>query len=121
MKYCRFMYGGLTRYGAVEKRLGALKITALTEAPEEDLGFKLENRRYYMGLGIRTHAVERGGSAAAGHALEDYLRWAQLSRARARDGQRDSRRTTALFQAAFVAAASGRSGAPARGVAARGL
>jgi 2-keto-4-pentenoate hydratase/2-oxohepta-3-ene-1,7-dioic acid hydratase in catechol pathway len=42
MKYCRFMFDGLTRYGRVEKHLGALQIAALTEAPEEDLQFKLE-------------------------------------------------------------------------------
>ncbi len=43
MKYCRFMYGGLTHYARVEKHGGSLQIAALTEAPEEDLEFKLEN------------------------------------------------------------------------------
>jgi 2-keto-4-pentenoate hydratase/2-oxohepta-3-ene-1,7-dioic acid hydratase in catechol pathway len=43
MKYCRFMFGELTHYGRVEKHSGLLQIAALTEAPEEDLGFKLEN------------------------------------------------------------------------------
>ena len=42
MKYCRFMFGELTQYGTVDKRGGALQITALTQAPEEDLRYKLE-------------------------------------------------------------------------------
>jgi 2-keto-4-pentenoate hydratase/2-oxohepta-3-ene-1,7-dioic acid hydratase in catechol pathway len=42
MKYCRFMFGGLTQYGGVEKHLGALQIASLTQAPEEDLQYKLE-------------------------------------------------------------------------------
>ena len=42
MKYCRFMRGGLVRYGRVEEHGGRLEIAALTEAPEEDPGFKLQ-------------------------------------------------------------------------------
>src|SRR5208283_6072775 len=41
MKYCRFMYGGLTNYGRVEEHGGSFEIAVLTDAPEEDLGFKL--------------------------------------------------------------------------------
>ncbi len=42
MKYCRFMDGGLTRYGRVEEHFDAFEITALAQAPAEDLQFKLE-------------------------------------------------------------------------------
>ena len=37
------MFGGRAQYGRVDKRGGAFEITALTEAPEEDLRWKLEN------------------------------------------------------------------------------
>jgi 2-keto-4-pentenoate hydratase/2-oxohepta-3-ene-1,7-dioic acid hydratase in catechol pathway len=37
MKYCRFLYGGQTLYGAVDTRNGSLQIVGLKEAPEEDL------------------------------------------------------------------------------------
>ena len=43
MKYCRFMFSERAQYGRVEKRGGGFEITALTEAPEEDLRYKLEN------------------------------------------------------------------------------
>ena len=43
MKYCRFMFGERAQYGRVDERGGGFEITALTEAPEEDLRFKLEN------------------------------------------------------------------------------
>ncbi len=43
MKYCRFMFGERTQYGRVDKRGGGFEITALTQAPEEDLRFRLEN------------------------------------------------------------------------------
>ncbi len=43
MKYCRFMYGGVSNYGRVEMHGGALYIAALADAPEEDLGCKLEH------------------------------------------------------------------------------
>ena len=43
MKYCRFMFGGrnAVRQGGEARR--RVEITALTEAPEEDLRCKLEN------------------------------------------------------------------------------
>jgi len=44
MKYCRFLYGGKILYGAVDKRNGKLQIMGLTEAPGEDLCFRLEHR-----------------------------------------------------------------------------
>ena len=43
MKYCRFMFGGLTQYGAVEKHGGEFRIKTLTEAPEEDLAYRIEH------------------------------------------------------------------------------
>ena len=45
MKYCRFLLDGQTHYGTVEDRGGELWITDLTEAPEEDLAFRLEHGR----------------------------------------------------------------------------
>ena len=36
------MFGGRTHYGRVEKRGGSFEVAALAEAPEEDLGFRLE-------------------------------------------------------------------------------
>ena len=43
MKYCRFLYGGLVQYGAVEEREGNLEIVSLIDAPEEDLRYCVEN------------------------------------------------------------------------------
>ncbi len=62
MKYCRFMFGGLTQYGRVEKHSGALQITALTPAPEEALQFKLET----MGATAWGLEFERTPLSAAG-------------------------------------------------------
>ena len=36
------MFGGLTQYGMVDKHGGAFEIVSLTQAPEEDLQYKLE-------------------------------------------------------------------------------
>jgi len=44
MKYCRFLYGGQTLYGAVDTRSGSLQIVGLTEAPEEDPHSRLVHR-----------------------------------------------------------------------------
>jgi len=43
MRYCRFLYGGQSRYGAVEEHLGALRIKSLIDAPEEDLAYRIEH------------------------------------------------------------------------------
>ncbi len=43
MKYCRFLHGGQTVYGAVDTRNGSLQIVGLTEVPGEDLRFRLEH------------------------------------------------------------------------------
>jgi hypothetical protein len=45
MKYCRFLYGGQTLYGAVDTRSGSLQIVGLTEVPEEDPHFRLAHGR----------------------------------------------------------------------------
>jgi 2-keto-4-pentenoate hydratase/2-oxohepta-3-ene-1,7-dioic acid hydratase in catechol pathway len=45
MKYCRFLYGGQTLYGAVDTRNGILQIVGLTQAPEEDPHFRLAQRK----------------------------------------------------------------------------
>lgn len=45
MKYCRFLMDGLTHYGQVQDRGGEPWIVDLIEAPEEDLGFRLEHGR----------------------------------------------------------------------------
>ena len=44
MKYCRFLYGGQTLYGAVGERDGSLHIVGLTDAPPEDLRFQARHR-----------------------------------------------------------------------------
>ena len=44
MKYCRFLYGGQTLYGAVDTRSGSSQIVGLTEAPEEDPHSRLVHR-----------------------------------------------------------------------------
>ena len=43
MRYCRFLYGDKTHYGKVEKHGNELRISALIEAPGEDLSFRLEH------------------------------------------------------------------------------
>jgi len=43
MKYCRFVRDGKIEYGAVEDRNGEPWIAALTDAPEEDLAFRVEH------------------------------------------------------------------------------
>jgi 2-keto-4-pentenoate hydratase/2-oxohepta-3-ene-1,7-dioic acid hydratase in catechol pathway len=43
MKYCRFLYGGQVQYGAVDKHGGRLQIVSLSEAPEEDLRFRVDH------------------------------------------------------------------------------
>lgn len=43
MKYCRFLYGGQVQYGAVEERSRSLEIVSLIDAPEEDLGYRVEH------------------------------------------------------------------------------
>jgi len=45
MKYCRFIFEGRTHYGKVEDRVGEPWVIDLTEAPEEDLAFRLEHHR----------------------------------------------------------------------------
>jgi 2-keto-4-pentenoate hydratase/2-oxohepta-3-ene-1,7-dioic acid hydratase in catechol pathway len=45
MRYCRFLLDGQTHYGAVEDRSGEPWIAEVTEAPEEDLAFRLEHSR----------------------------------------------------------------------------
>jgi 2-keto-4-pentenoate hydratase/2-oxohepta-3-ene-1,7-dioic acid hydratase in catechol pathway len=45
MKYCRFSLDDQTHYGKVEDRDGESWIVELTQAPEEDLAFRLERRR----------------------------------------------------------------------------
>lgn len=45
MKYCRFVLDGQTHYGKVEDRGSQPWIVELTEAPEEDLAFRLEHWR----------------------------------------------------------------------------
>ncbi|MGB9408332.1 MAG: fumarylacetoacetate hydrolase family protein [Terracidiphilus sp.] len=45
MRYCRFQFENQTHYGAVEDRNGKPWIVRLTEAPEEDLAFRLEPGR----------------------------------------------------------------------------
>lgn len=45
MKYCRFRLDYSTHYGKVEDRNGALWIVDVIEAPEEDLGFRIEHGR----------------------------------------------------------------------------
>jgi 2-keto-4-pentenoate hydratase/2-oxohepta-3-ene-1,7-dioic acid hydratase in catechol pathway len=45
MRYCRFVFDGLTHYGRVEDRDNQPWIVDLTEAPEEDLAFRLEHGR----------------------------------------------------------------------------
>ena len=45
MKYCRFLFEGHTRYGAVEDHAGETWIVDLIAAPEEDLGYKLVHAR----------------------------------------------------------------------------
>ncbi len=53
MKYCRFLLDGQTLYGIVEDRGGELWIAELTDAPEEDLAFRLEHgRATALGLGF---------------------------------------------------------------------
>ena len=46
------MFGGLTRYGIVDKHGGAFEIASLTQAPEEDLQYKLET------MGATTRGLE---------------------------------------------------------------
>ena len=41
MRYCRFVFEGDPHYGRVEERGGELWIVDLTEAPEEDLAYRL--------------------------------------------------------------------------------
>jgi 2-keto-4-pentenoate hydratase/2-oxohepta-3-ene-1,7-dioic acid hydratase in catechol pathway len=43
MRYCRFLFGGHTHYGAVEERDSRLAITRLIDAPQEDLVSRLEH------------------------------------------------------------------------------
>jgi len=43
MKYCRFLYRGQARYGAVDVRGGRFEIVGLVETPEEDLRGRMEN------------------------------------------------------------------------------
>ena len=45
MKYCRFLLDGQSQYGSVEDRGGELWIAELTEAPDEDLAFRLAHGR----------------------------------------------------------------------------
>ena len=45
MRYCRFLLDGQIHYGTVEDRHGELWITDLTAAPEEDLAFRLAQKR----------------------------------------------------------------------------
>jgi 2-keto-4-pentenoate hydratase/2-oxohepta-3-ene-1,7-dioic acid hydratase in catechol pathway len=45
MKYCRFVFEGDPHYGRVEERGGELWIVDLTEAPEEDLAYRLAHVR----------------------------------------------------------------------------
>jgi 2-keto-4-pentenoate hydratase/2-oxohepta-3-ene-1,7-dioic acid hydratase in catechol pathway len=53
MNYCRFLLDGQTHYGTVEDRGGELWIAELTQAPEEDLAFRLEHgRAAALGLGF---------------------------------------------------------------------
>lgn len=65
MKYCRFFFEGLTRYGAVEERDGALWIVRLAAAQEEDLAFREEHRW------AASWPVEHGGNHFAPMPLSD--------------------------------------------------
>ncbi len=45
MRYCRFVFEGLPHYGKVETRGGELWIVDLSDAPEEDLGYRLTHAK----------------------------------------------------------------------------
>lgn len=47
MKYCRFLYGGQTLYGAVDMRGGSLHIVGLMDPPTEDLHFRVKTKSAY--------------------------------------------------------------------------
>ncbi len=114
VRYCRFLLGHLSCYGAIEDRAGEPWIVSLMAAPEEDLAFRLE----HGGATCSAPAFQPMPLSAAnllapvtpskivciGRNYRDHVK--EMS-------QRTPHRAAVFSQAAFVAARAGRRGAHA--------